>query len=58
GGIVGLNAMFVLNGPPEAFNLPARPRLPRRNILPTTAATLAAAVGLGLAAFASLRSRP
>ena len=34
GGIGGLNAMFVLNGPPDAFNLPARPRLPRLNIVP------------------------
>jgi formate dehydrogenase iron-sulfur subunit len=58
GGIAGLNAMFVLNGPPDAFNLPARPRLPRRNILPAAAATLAAAVGFGLAAIASFRPRP
>ena len=25
GGIKGLNAMFVLNGPPDAFNLPSSP---------------------------------
>ena len=45
GGISGLNAMFVLNGPPDAFNLPARPRLPRLNIRPAAAATLVAAAG-------------
>jgi formate dehydrogenase iron-sulfur subunit len=57
GGIAALNAMFVLNGPPESFNLPARPRLPRRNVVPAAVGTFAAAVGFGLAAFASLRSR-
>ncbi len=56
-GIGGLNAMFVLNGPPESFNLPARPRLPRLNILPAASATLAAAAGFGFAAFVLLRRR-
>ena len=37
--------MFVLNAPPDAFNLPARPRLPRLNIVPSAAATLVAAAG-------------
>lgn len=57
GGIAGLNAVFVLNGPPETFNLPAHPKLPRHNILPAAAATIIAAAGFGLAAFASFRSR-
>jgi len=50
GGISGLNAMFVLNGPPDAFNLPARPRLPRLNIVPAAAATTVAAAGYCLVA--------
>jgi formate dehydrogenase iron-sulfur subunit len=53
GGIGGLNALFVLNAPPETFNLPARPRLPRRNIKPAALATAAAAAGFLLAAAAS-----
>jgi formate dehydrogenase iron-sulfur subunit len=57
GGIDGLNAMFVLNGPPDAFNLPARPRLPRLNILPAAAATVVAAAGYGVAAAISFRRR-
>ena len=57
GGIDGLNALFVLNAPPEAFSLPARPRLPRANIVPSALASVAAAIGLGLAAVAALRAR-
>jgi formate dehydrogenase iron-sulfur subunit len=57
GGINGLNAMFVLNGPPDTFNLPARPRLPRLNVLPAAAATIVAAAGYGLAAAFSFRRR-
>jgi formate dehydrogenase iron-sulfur subunit len=57
GGIDGLNALFVLNAPPEAFNLPARPRLPQRNILPSALGSIAAAAVLGVAAVAALRAR-
>jgi formate dehydrogenase iron-sulfur subunit len=57
GGINGLNAMFVLNGPPDTFNLPARPRLPRLNVLPAAAATIVAAAGYSLAAAFSFRRR-
>jgi formate dehydrogenase iron-sulfur subunit len=57
GGIDGLNAMFVLNGPPDAFNLPARPRLPRLNILPAAVATVLAATGYAVAAAFSFRRR-
>jgi formate dehydrogenase iron-sulfur subunit len=57
GGIGGLNAMFVLNGPPDAFNLPARPRLPRLNIVPSAAATFVAAAGYCLVAAFSFRRR-
>jgi formate dehydrogenase iron-sulfur subunit len=52
GGIGGLNAMFVLNAPPDAFNLPAQPKLPRKNILPAAKGALATAAGfLTVAAF-------
>jgi formate dehydrogenase iron-sulfur subunit len=44
GGIGGLNALFVLNAPPDTFNLPARPRLPRTNIKPAATATTVAAL--------------
>lgn len=54
-GIGGLHAMFVLNSRPETFNLPARPRLPRRNIRPAALSTLATAIGLGIAAALTLR---
>jgi formate dehydrogenase iron-sulfur subunit len=57
GGIGALNAMFVLNAPPETFNLPAEPRLPARNILPAAAATLASAAGFAVAAALALRGR-
>ena len=49
-GIGDLHAMFVLNAPPEQFNLPARPHLPRRNIRPAAMTTSAAAVGFALLA--------
>lgn len=55
GGIGGLNAMFVLNAAPDAFNLPARPKLPRANILPAAAATAVAAAGFLIVAVASFR---
>jgi formate dehydrogenase iron-sulfur subunit len=57
GGIGGLNAMFVLNGPPDTFNLPARPRLPRLNIRPAATATLVTAAGYCLAAAVSFWHR-
>jgi formate dehydrogenase iron-sulfur subunit len=54
-GIDGLGALFVLNAPPERFNLPPRPRLPRRNILPAALATIATAFGVCLAGVAVFR---
>jgi formate dehydrogenase iron-sulfur subunit len=53
--IGGLHAMFILNASPETFNLPARPRLPRTNILPAALGAIAAAAGFGIAAALSLR---
>ena len=55
GGIGGLNAMFVLNAPPNTFNLPARPKLPRKNILPSALATIAAAAAFTAAVALSFR---
>ncbi|MCC7021999.1 MAG: 4Fe-4S dicluster domain-containing protein [Thermomicrobiales bacterium] len=55
GGIAGLNAMFILNAPPDAFNLPARPRLPRANIRPAALAALAASAGFLIAAAMTFR---
>jgi formate dehydrogenase iron-sulfur subunit len=56
GGIGGLGALFVLNAPPESFNLPPRPRLPRRNIIPAALATLSTAVAIALAGIITFRS--
>jgi formate dehydrogenase iron-sulfur subunit len=50
-GIGGLNAIFVLNAPPETFNLPAAPSLPADRALPTYLSALAAAAGFLGAAF-------
>lgn len=55
GGIGGLNAMAVLNAPPDTFNLPARPKLPRRNIRPSALATVFTAAGFALVAALSFR---
>jgi formate dehydrogenase iron-sulfur subunit len=55
GGLDGLNAMFVLTAPPEVYNLPARPELPQRKVLPAFLATAGAALALGLASVLSLR---
>lgn len=56
-GIGGLNAMFVLNAPPNRFNLPAQPRLPRRSIGPASLAALATAAGYVALAAVAFRSR-
>jgi formate dehydrogenase iron-sulfur subunit len=56
-GIGGLNAMFVLNAPPHTFNLPARPRLPRSNILPASLATVALAAGFSVLTALAVRDR-
>ena len=57
GGIEGLNAFFILTAPPEVYNLPARPELPQRKVLPAFLSTALAALGLGLAALFSLWRR-
>ncbi len=57
GGIGGLNAFFIINAPPEVFNLPAHPSLPNRWAVPSYLTTLGAAVAFGVAAAFSLRER-
>ncbi len=57
GNIAGLNATFILTAPPEVYNLPTRPELPQRRILPAALSTLGAAVALGAAAVFALRER-
>jgi formate dehydrogenase iron-sulfur subunit len=58
GGIGGLNAMFILNAAPDAFNLPAKPRLPRANIRPATLAGLATSACFMIATALTFRARP
>ncbi len=55
GGIDGLHSLFVLTAPPEVYNLPARPELPSRRVLPGLLATGAMALGLGVAVATALR---
>ncbi|HLI28340.1 MAG TPA: 4Fe-4S dicluster domain-containing protein [Chloroflexota bacterium] len=55
GGIRGLNAMFILTAPSEVYNLPARPELPQRKVLPAFASLAGAALVLGAAVFVALR---
>lgn len=55
GGIRGLNAFFILTAPPEVYNLPARPELPQRKVLPAFLTTVGAALAFGAAVFAALR---
>jgi formate dehydrogenase iron-sulfur subunit len=57
GGIGGLNAIFVLNAPPETFNLPPAPTLPADRATPTYLAAFAAAAGLIGAAFVAFGGR-
>lgn len=55
GGIGGLNAFFILTAPPEVYNLPAKPELPQRRVLPAFLTSALAALALGLAALLSFR---
>lgn len=57
GGIEGLNACFILTAPPEVYNLPARPTLPQRRVLPGLLTSLGAALVLGVGAVLALRER-
>ena len=57
GGIGGLNAIFVLTAPPEVYNLPSRPELPQRKVLPAFLATAGTALALGIGAVLALRGR-
>jgi formate dehydrogenase iron-sulfur subunit len=55
GGIDGLNASFILTAPPKVYNLPARPELPQRRMLPALLSAAGAALALGAAAVLALR---
>jgi len=55
GGIGGLNAFFILTAPPEVYNLPAKPELPQRRVLPAFLTSALAALALGLAALLSFK---
>jgi formate dehydrogenase iron-sulfur subunit len=55
GGIGGLNAFFILTAPPEVYNLPAKPELPQRRVLPAFLTTALAALALGIATLFSFR---
>ena len=57
GGMVGLNAFFILTAEPEVYNLPAFPVLPQDKTRSAFLSTLGAAVALGVAAVVTLRGR-
>jgi formate dehydrogenase iron-sulfur subunit len=54
GGIGDLNAFFILLDEPAKYNLPARPSLPQRHVLPGILSMAATAVALGAATALSL----
>ena len=56
-GIGGLNALFIMTDEPEVYNLPANPQLPQDRALPAFATTALAAIGLGVTAYLSMRSK-
>lgn len=55
-GIGGLNSLFIIDGEPEEFNLPAHPELPQERTLPALVSTAAGAIGLGVAMVLAMRS--
>lgn len=57
GGMDGLNALFVLTAPPEAYHLPARPELPQQRARAAYLSTAITALGMGIAAWRVLRER-
>ncbi len=53
----GLNAFFLLIDRPEVYGLPADPRLPSRNLWPSSELSMAGAVGIGLLGLIAFRLR-
>jgi formate dehydrogenase iron-sulfur subunit len=53
----GLNSFYVLVDKPEVYRLPPDPRLPSRNLLPSSVFSLLGAVAVGLMGLLSFRQR-
>jgi formate dehydrogenase iron-sulfur subunit len=53
----GLNSFYLLVDEPEVYGLPAHPKLPSRNVFPSSALSAAGAVALGALGLVSLRKR-
>jgi formate dehydrogenase iron-sulfur subunit len=57
GPLGGLNAFFLLTDRPEVYGLPPEPKLPSRNLGPSSLWTAIGAVAVGLAGLFSFRGR-
>ncbi len=53
----GLNSFYLLIDRPEAYGLPADPKLPSRNLWPSSGLSIAGAVGVGLMGLVAFRLR-
>lgn len=53
----GLNSFYLLIDKPEVYGLPANPKLPSRNLWPSSLVSMLGAVGVGLLGLISLRNR-
>jgi formate dehydrogenase iron-sulfur subunit len=53
----GLNSFYLLVDRPEAYGLPPDPKLPTRNLIPSSLYTVLGAVLIGLAGIFNLRNR-
>jgi len=55
--IGGLNSFYLLVDKPETYGLPPDPKLPSRQLVPGTVATVLGAIMVGLAGIFSFRNR-
>ncbi len=53
----GLNAFFLLVDRPEVYNLPTKPRMPSRNLLPSSILSAAGAAALAFLGMLGFRQR-
>jgi formate dehydrogenase iron-sulfur subunit len=53
----GLNSFYLLVDKPEVYRLPPDPKMPSRNLRPSSVWSALGAVALGLMAIVSFRSR-
>ena len=53
----GLNSFYLLVDKPEVYRLPPDPKLPSRNLVPSSLYALAGAIMVGLAGIFNLRKR-